>query len=107
MKTQTEELIKVTTEEYKIKKNHISINGYLTTFVYNDSEYAMIHLGGFGKIDKYLIQGLIPERILLTEVFKYAYVWGTLLWNDTFLSSDGNLQLIILRHEKTVHIYQR
>lgn len=107
MKTITGNQIITHTEEYLIKKNNISINGYLTTFVWNDIEYAMIHLGGYNKIDKHLIKGLISEKILLTEVFTYAYFWGTSLWNDTYLSSDGNLQMIILRHEKTVHISQR
>jgi hypothetical protein len=107
MKTITSNIIITKTEEYLIKKENISINGYLTTFILNDIKYAMIHFGGNNKIDKYLIRGSISEKILLTEVLTYAYFWGTYLWNDTYLSSDGNLQMIILRHNKNVIISQK
>jgi hypothetical protein len=106
MKTAVEELIKTKTEEYRIKKNNIMTRAYLTTFTWNGIEYALIHMGGYGKIKKYLIQGEVSGERALTELFINAYIWGTSLWNDTYLMSDHNLKMTIIRHEKIAYITQ-
>lgn len=97
--------IKIKTEEYLVVKNNIRINCYLSTFNINDIEYALIHLGGYSKLDKYLIAGEIPENILYTIGFSHAYFWGISVWNQTYISGKDQTEMIIFSDKKTAQIY--
>lgn len=97
--------IKISTEEYTLEKNNLRINCYLSTFNLDGIDYAMIHLGGYQKLDKCLIAGEISEENLYLIAFSQAYYWGILVWNDTYISGRDKTEMILVRHQKIAKIY--